>query len=349
MGGTVIVGREPQPAPGSVTPGELGENVELSGWRRLLSTRALAFTAVYVIWGSTYLGIRVGVETIPPLLLAGARFVIAGAVLFGFLLARGARLPNRREWWRASVAGIVMLAGGSGLVTLAETRVPSNLAALLLAGVPAYVLLLDWWRPSGVRPSRQALLGILLGTIGLLLLVRPGADDLAPSHWYAVALLVLAGWCWASGSLYSRYRPQHPSSMLAGAQQMIAGGLVLSCIALGHGDLGQLMNARVSGASVAAFVYLTVFGSLVAFSAFNWLVTKTTPAQLSTTAYVNPVVALVLGWLVLGESLHPVSLGGAALIVVAVIIMLGRFGSPKARRRHAAVHRELTNGHGRPS
>lgn len=331
MGSTVIVAREPRPAPGSATPVELDESAKLTGWRRLLSARALAFAAVYVIWGSTYLGIRVAVQTIPPLLLAGARFVTAGAVLFGFLLARGARLPNRREWSRASVAGIVMLAGGNGLVTLAETRVPSNLAALMIAGVPAYVLLLDWWRPGGVRPSRQALVGILLGSIGLVLLVRPGADDLAPSHWYGVAALVLAGWCWAFGSLYSRYRPMYPSSVLAGAQQMLAGGLVLSCIGVGRGELGRLMNAHVSAASFAAFAYLTIFGSLVAFSAFNWLVTKTTPAQLSTTAYVNPVVALVLGWLVLGESLHPVSLGGAALIVVAVFIMLGRFALPKAR------------------
>jgi drug/metabolite transporter (DMT)-like permease len=329
MGNTVIVGREPLPVPGSATSIGGGECAELTGWQRLLSTRALAFAAVYLIWGSTYLGIRVAVETLPPLLLAGARFVIAGGVLFGFLIARGARLPSRLEWWRASVAGIAMLAGGSGLVTLAEMHVPSNLAALMLAGVPAYVLLLDWWRPRGVRPSRRALFGILLGSIGLVLLVRPGTNELAPSHWYGVAALVLAGWCWAFGSLYARYRPQHPSSMLAGAQQMLAGGVVLSCIGVGRGEVGRLMNAHVSGASFAAFAYLTIFGSLVAFSAFNWLVHRTTPAELSTTAYVNPVVALVLGWLVLGESLHPVSLGGAALIVVAVFIMLARFGSPK--------------------
>lgn len=330
MGSSVSVPSKPRPVLAGSTPSERGERAALAGWRRLLSARALAFAAVYVIWGSTYLGIRVAVETLPPLLLAGARFVIAGGVLFGVLVARGAPLPSRLEWWRASVAGITMLAGGSGLVTLAEMHVPSNLAALMLAGVPAYVLLLDWWRPGGVRPSQQALWGILIGSIGLVLLVRPGANEFAPNHWYGVAALVLAGWCWAFGSLYSRYRPQYPNAMLAGAQQMIAGGVVLSCIGVARGEVGRLSIAHVSLASVVAFAYLTVFGSLVAFSAFNWLVQRTTPAQLSTTAYVNPVVALVLGWLVLGESLHPVSISGAALIVAAVILMLARFGAPSA-------------------
>jgi drug/metabolite transporter (DMT)-like permease len=319
MDHTINLGREPRALPGR------------AGWRRIFSARALAFAAVYVIWGSTYLGIRVGVESIPPFLLAGGRSFIAGSVLFGWMLTRGARLPNRREWWRASVAGVAMLAGGNGLVTLAEKDVPSNLAALMIASTPAYVVLLDWWRPGGVSPSRQALVGILLGSVGLLLLVRPGASNLAPSHWYGVAALLLAGWCWAFGSLYSRYRPQHPSAMLAGAQQMLVGGGLMLLVSLVRGELGQLAAARVSGASLAAFAYLTLFGSLLAFSAFNWLIPRTSPAQLSTTAYVNPVVALVLGWLVLGETLHPVSFAGAALIVGAVIVMLARFGATRQR------------------
>jgi drug/metabolite transporter (DMT)-like permease len=301
----------------------------MPGWRRMVSLRILAFAAIYVIWGSTYLGIRVGVESIPPLLMAGGRSFIAGSVLFAWFIARGERWPNVLEWRRASVAGLLMLAGGNGLVTLAEQYVPSNLAALMIAVTPAWVVLLDWWRAGGVRPSRRALFGIVLGSLGLVSLVRPGARDLAPGHWYGVAALALAGWCWAAGSLYSRYRPQHPSSAIAGAQQMIAGGTAMLFVGSSRGELAQFALARVSTASLAAFAYLTVFGSLVAFSAFSWLIPRTDPAQLSTTAYVNPVVALVLGWLVLGESLHPVSLAGAALIVVAVIIMLARFGRPE--------------------
>jgi drug/metabolite transporter (DMT)-like permease len=298
-----------------------GRRDGLHGVRRP-SLRALAFAAVYVIWGSTYLGIRVGVATIPPLLLAGARSFLAGAVLFAWWLSRGERWPTRVEWQRAAVTGVAMLAGGNGLVTLAETHVPSNVAALMIAGVPAYVAVLDWLRPGGARPGRRVLAGVALGSVGMLLLVRPGRDDLGQGHWYGVAALVLAGWCWAFGSLYARYGKQHPSSALAGAQQMLAGGGALLSLGVGRGELAQLDLARVSTESAWALVYLTVFGSMIAFSAFNWLASRVSPAELATTAYVNPVVALVLGWLVLGEALQPVSLAGAALIVAAVIVML---------------------------
>jgi drug/metabolite transporter (DMT)-like permease len=286
------------------------------------SARGLAFAAVYVIWGSTYLGIRVGVSTIPPLLLAGARFFIAGAVLLTWSRLGGARPATRVEWRRAAVSGVAMLAGGSGLVTLAETHVPSNVAALMIAGVPAYVALLEWWRPGGARPSRRVLAGVLLGSLGMLLLVRPGRAALGSSHWYGVGALALAGWCWAFGSTYTRHSPQHPSAAVAGAQQMLVGGGVLLLLAIIRGEPAELQVDRVSAGSLLAFTYLTVFGSMIAFSAFNWLASRVSPAELATTAYVNPVVALVLGWVVLGEALHPISLAGAALIVAAVIVML---------------------------
>lgn len=324
MADTVSVDRDRQPAPAAPEPHAIAPRA----WQRLLSAEGWAFAAVYLIWGSTYLAIRIGVQSIPPLLLAGARSFIAGGILLGVLLAKGARRPTLGEWGRGAIAGVAMLAGGNGLVTLAETHVPSNLAALMIAGVPAYVQLLDWWRPGGVRPSRRALFGIALGSLGMLLLVRPGASDLSPQHWYGVLALFCAGWSWAFGSLYGRYRPLYPSSVMSGAQQMIAGGSALLLAATLRGELEMFSPDRVSFASWAAFGYLTLFGSLVAFSAFNWLVTRTAPAQLSTTAYVNPVVALVLGWTVLGETLHPISFAGAALIVAAVIVMLARFDPP---------------------
>jgi drug/metabolite transporter (DMT)-like permease len=328
MGDRVFVEIETHPAQGP-SAASAGPGRPEPLWRRLLSARALAFGAVYLIWGSTYLAIHVGVETLPPLLMAGGRSFVAGLSLFVWLLARGARWPTRLMWWRSSVAGVLMLTGGNGLVTLAEMHVASNLAALMLAAVPAYVLLLDWWRPRGTRPERRALFGISLGSLGMLLLVRPGAEGLGASHWYGVAALLLAGGCWAAGSLYSRYREQYPSSGVAGAQQMLAGGAAMLVIGALRGEAAHFTLAQVSAASWLAFAYLTVFGSLVAFSAFAWLVTRTTPAQLSTTSYVNPMVALVLGWLVLGETLHPVSLAGAALIVAAVFIMLARFDTPE--------------------
>jgi drug/metabolite transporter (DMT)-like permease len=313
------VERETHPARAAALP---VRSVAPRGWARLGSAEGWAFAAVYLIWGSTYLAIRIGVESIPPFLLAGARSFIAGGILLGVLLARGARPPTAAEWGRGAIAGVPMLAGGSGLVTLAETHVPSNLAALMIAGLPAYVQLLDWWRPGGVRPSRRALFGIALGSLGMLLLVRPGSSGLGPQHWYGVLALSFAGWFWAFGSLYGRYRPLYPSSVMSGAQQMVAGGGALLLAGTLRGELAMFSAEHVTPASWAALGYLTLFGSLVAFSAFNWLVTRTTPAQLSTTAYVNPVVALVLGWVVLGETLHPVSFAGAALILAAVVIML---------------------------
>jgi drug/metabolite transporter (DMT)-like permease len=314
---------------------------------RLTSVRTWAFAAVYVIWGSTYLGIHIAVETIPPFLLAGCRSLLAGTLLLAYQLARGARVPNRGEWARSAVAGLSLLAAGNGLVTLAEIDMPSNLAALMIAGVPAYVALLDWWRPGGVRPSRRVLFGVVLGSLGMVLLVRPDPDTLSPRHWYGVTLMLLAGWAWAFGSLYSRYTPKHPSPAVAGAQQMTSGGAAMLLIGAGRGEIGQLSLSAVSLESALAFVYLTVFGSMLAFSAFNWLVTQTTPAQLATTAYVNPLVALVLGWVVLGETLHPVSLAGAALILAAVFVMLARSRAEAAPVVRAAPPQMQLSSRGR--
>ena len=294
----------------------------------------LAFAVVYVIWGSTYLGIRIGVRSIPPFLLAGGRALIAGIVLFVWLRTRGAAAPTVRQWARATLAGTLMLAAGNGLVTWAETRVASNVAALLIAAVPLYVALLDWLRPAGARPSRRALLGIAIGAMGMVLLASPDPRAI-PGSGTATAAMLLAGLAWAGGSLYARYNPMHPSPLVASAQQMIAGGLVLLVVAAIKGEPAAFSFAAVTRESAIAFVYLTVFGSLVAFSAFNWLITASTPTRLSTTAYVNPVVAVILGWIALGETLRPRPLLGATLILcaVAVMVMRGRRpGDPNHRR-----------------
>lgn len=317
-----------------VDTGPLGAAAERVVW-----ARRLAFAAVYLIWGSTYLGIRIAVESIPPFLLAGSRSLLAGGLLFLWLRLRGARQPTLTEWTRASLAGVAMLAGGNGLVTWAETGVPSNLAALMLAGVPTYIVLMDWWRPGGVRPTRQAFVGVLLGVLGMALLVKPDPDALVQTHWLGVVALVLAGLCWAFGSLYSRYQTLYPNAAVSGAQQMIAGGAAMLLVAIGRGELTELSVADVSGRSFACFCYLTVFGSMLAFSAFNWLVGQTTPARLSTTAYVNPVVAVILGWIVLGESLNPISLVGAVLIICAVVVMVARFHTPQAKPPRPAAPR----------
>jgi drug/metabolite transporter (DMT)-like permease len=255
--------------------------------------QALAFATVYLIWGSTYLGIRVAVRTMPPFLMAGTRYLLAGAILFAALRALGVAAPTLGQWVRSGAAGVVMLAVGNGLVTWAEQKVPSNFAALLISAVPLYVALLEWARPRGVRPPAHQIAGILVGAAGMTLLVWPDPGALAAPSTVGIVAVLISGFAWAAGTLYARYSPHHPNAVMA----------------------------AITWPSFVAFLYLAIFGSLVAFSAFGWLVTVSTPARLSTTAFVNPVVAVILGWALLGETLASRALAGASLIVCAVVVM----------------------------
>jgi drug/metabolite transporter (DMT)-like permease len=281
----------------------------------------MAFAAVYLIWGSTYLAIRVGVRSLPPFLMSGSRFVGAGAVLYLLLRARGTPAPTRGQWLRAAVAGGLMLTVGNGLVTWAEKQVPSNIAALIVAAVPLYIALLDWARPGGAPPTRRVLIGIGVGAAGMALLVSGGRQSSHEVTAIGIGAILLSGLSWSAGSLYSRYGRMHPHPVMAAAQQMLAGGAAMLLVAAVRGEPAIIARTHVMADSVIAYVYLTIFGSCVAFSAFGWLVKATTPARLSTIAYVNPVVAVVLGWAVLGEGLAPRALAGAAVIVCAVVVM----------------------------
>lgn len=302
--------------------------------RKLLWMQVLAFAAVYLIWGSTYLAIRVAVRTLPPFLLAGCRFVMAGSILYAVLRARGVPAPTRREWAKGALAGLLMLTVGNGLVTWAETHVASNLAALLVAAVPLYVAVLDWLRPGGVAPERRTWIGIALGAFGMVLLVAhgevPGEGATSPG---AVVALLVASLGWAAGMLYARHGGLHRSPLMAAAQQMIAGGLAQLGLAFARGETRPV---SFSAAGLAAFGYLTIVGSLITFSAYGWLLKASTPARLSTTAFVNPVVAVILGWAILDETLSPRAVTGAALIICAVVVMtvkLARPGWTRARAR----------------
>jgi drug/metabolite transporter (DMT)-like permease len=290
--------------------------------RRLLMV--LAFAAVYLIWGSTYLAIRIGVRSLPPFLMSGVRFVSAGGLLYALLRARGTPAPTRAEWARAAIAGLLMLTAGNGLVTWAEKAVPSNLTALIVAAVPLYIAVLDWARPGGTRPSARVLAGIALGATGMALLVSGGRQTAHETSALAIGGILLSGLCWSAGSLYARYGAMHAHPVMAAAQQMLTGGTAMLVISALRGDPAAVARDGVKLESLLALAYLTVFGSFVAFSAFGWLVKATTPARLSTTAYVNPVVAVVLGWALLGERLGPRALAGAATIVCAVLVMTVR-------------------------
>jgi drug/metabolite transporter (DMT)-like permease len=281
-----------------------------------------AFAAVYVLWGSTYLAIRFGVETIPPFVLAGFRHLTAGLILYAVMRRRGAPRPSPKHWRSAAVVGGLMLLGGNGLVTWAEQRVPSGLAALIVASVPIWMTVLDGLQRRE-RPHGVVVLGLALGLGGIAFLVAPGrfAGGARVDPLGAAALLT-AALLWAIGSLYSRRAALPSSTFLATAMEMIAGGVLLMATATATGEWGALSPAAVSARSLLSLGYLIVAGSLLGFTAYVFLLGATTPARVSTYAYVNPVVAVFLGWLFAGEPVTARTLLATAVIVVSVALII---------------------------
>jgi drug/metabolite transporter (DMT)-like permease len=301
---------------------------------RAMRARLLAaFAAVYVIWGSTYLAIRFAVETLPPLLMAGARFALAGAVLllWSRLRERDGG-PSARDWLTGLVSGALLLLGGNGAVVWAEQRVPSGIAALLVAIVPLWMVLLDWIRAGGRRPATPVFIGLALGLLGLGLLVGPGAlhgggvIDLT-----GAGVLVLGSLSWAIGSLYTQRAPRPSSPNRGSGAQMFAGGLCLLAVALATGEGAQLDLAHASTRSLLGFAYLVTFGSLIGFTAYMYMLAHTTAAKAGTYAYVNPVVAVLLGWAFANEPVTSRTLVAAAVILVGVAIITAARDKPVKR------------------
>src|SRR5215213_2901434 len=232
-----------------------------------------AFAAVYLIWGSTYLAIRFAVETLPPLLMASARFMIAGAlVLLWARLRNGSAWPNRVEWRVGLIGGGLLLLGGNGGVSWAEQRVPSGIAALLVAVVPLWMVLLEWLRPGGTRPRVAVFAGVGLGLVGLALLVGPDAiRSGSGSDMVGAIVLVLASLSWAAGSLYTKFAPKASSATVATGTQMLAGGITLLVAAIVAGEPARLDLAHASTSSLISFAYLLTFGSLIGFTAYVYL------------------------------------------------------------------------------
>jgi len=294
-----------------VTPSRLG-----------LSPRVLgALAVVYVVWGSTYLAIKVGIETIPPFLMASSRFTIASVLLVGWCVARGrwaAARPTAANWRAAAVVGGSLLVGGNGAVTWAEQRLDSGLAALLVATVPLWMAAFD--RLSGAdRLARGAVAGLVLGFAGVALLLTPSGNRIA----LVPALAVLGGaMSWAAGSIYSRRAALPDDPLVATAMEMTAGAVLFAVLGAVRGEPGQLDLARISVASAAAVGYLATAGSLAAFTCYVWLLRNARTSVVGTYAYVNPVVAVALGWAVLGERVSARTLVAGAIVVAAVAIMV---------------------------
>ena len=284
-----------------------------------------AFAAVYLIWGSTYLAIRFAIETLPPFLMAGTRFILAGTVLYAWARMRGAKKPLRIHWRSAAVIGALLLLGGNGGVVWAEQFVPSGLTALLVAVVPIWMVLLEWVRPEGTAPTPAVCFALALGFGGVALLVGPGeiAGD-GHADLLGAGVLMLTSFCWAVGSIYARKAPLPQSPFLATAMEMLAGGALLLVVGLATGQ-GQGLDFRsFSLLSGLSLLYLVIFGSLLGFTAYIWLLGVTTPARVSTYAYVNPVIAVFLGWLLGGELLSLRALLGSAVIVGSVALITAR-------------------------
>jgi drug/metabolite transporter (DMT)-like permease len=297
----------------------------------------LALGTVYLVWGSTYLGIRVVVETMPPMLGAAARFVTAGALLLAVLAARrgpAAVRPTREQLRSALVVGSLLM-GANAVISVAETAVPSGLAALLVASVPLWVILLR--RASGDRPAPATIAAVLVGFAGVALLLRPGEQS--GDATVLGLLTVLAGAAmWASGAFTSTRIRLPGDPLVSTGWQMLLGGLACAVGGLARGELATVDPAAFSTRSIVALAYLVVFGSWVAFTAFAWLLQNAPISRVATYAFVNPVVAIVLGALVLDEVVTPVTLVGAAIIVVTVALVVRIENSrppvaPRARRR----------------
>jgi drug/metabolite transporter (DMT)-like permease len=277
-----------------------------------------ALWIVYIVWGSTYLAIRVMVETVPPLLGAGLRFTVAGAVMLAFLAWRRSVRPTRAQLLSALLVGL-LLPGANAVVTVAEQEVPSSVAALLIASVPLWVLVMR--RAAGEPVSRAGIAAVLVGFAGVALLLRPGEQS-GDATVLGLAAVVLAAVMWASGSFASPRIRLPGDPLVSTGWQMLLGGAVIVAVGLTLGEGGEVHFDEFSTRSLAAFSYLIVFGSWLAFTAYAWLLQNAPISKVSTYAYVNPVVAIILGWLILDEVVTPVTLVGAAVIVVAVALVV---------------------------
>lgn len=280
----------------------------------------LAFAAVYLIWGSSYIGIHFAVASIPPFVMSGLRFTVAGLLLVGWSVGRGAPLPNRRQWMAAAVCGFFLfLLNNGGLVWAQSHGLPSSVAALLIATTPFWVVLITWLR-SKQRPPAGVLAGVVIGFGGLGLLINPfdGGAQIDP---LLAIIVVLAALAWVIGGLYGRGQALPASPILSTGMQLLTGGVMLMTLAIVTGELGATDWAAITPTSWVALVYLGTASSIIAFSAFIWLMRVVNPATVATYAYVNPVIALVLGAVLANEVLETRSLLAAVIIIGSVIVI----------------------------
>ena len=278
----------------------------------------LALLSLYIVWGSTYLAIHFAVETIPPFLSAGIRFLVSGMILLVWRYSVGDALPTKRQWRSTTIIGILLLLGGNGLLSFAEQQVPSSIAALIIGSVPMWLVMIEALRPGGVKPNWQVILGLLIGFGGIFLLVGPTelTGNTQSLNSLGIGVLLLASFLWSVGSIYSRSADLPSSSLMATGAEMLAGGMVIVAFSGLIGEWNGFDITRVSTRSWLGLLYLITFGSLIGFVSYIWLLKNAPVSLVATYAYVNPLVAVFLGAWLADEIIN-------ARILVAGLIIIG--------------------------
>jgi drug/metabolite transporter (DMT)-like permease len=293
--------------------------------RQLTTWVTLAFLFVYAAWSMTYMALHFALESLPPFLIGAGRFFLAGWILLALVAIfqrRDFHWGSAGEWRDAAVVGTILFLGGNGSVAWAQQYVNTSTAALLFGTIPLFIILFEWLRPGGVRPTLRTGLGLLMGFAGLCILIKP-APELPHTGMETVGkgVLLLGAVSWAAGAIYSRFHHAKGSPLLPMARQMICGGSVLLVISFLRGDLAHFSPWHMTLHAVLGFAYLLFFGSLLGFTAYAWLLRVSTPERVSTVSYVNTVLAVLLGWAV-GEPMSLRILVGAVVVIASVVIVL---------------------------
>jgi drug/metabolite transporter (DMT)-like permease len=301
----------------------------------------IALIILYIVWGSTYLGIKIAVETIPPFFHAGIRFLISGIILVIWQRAIGNEMPTRNQWKNTFIIGTFLLLGGNGLVSWAEQTIPSGVAALIVGTVPLFLVIMEAFRPNGVKPTWQTMLGLLIGFVGVFILVGPAEitgsqENLNP---LGVIAVLFASILWAVGSIYSKGADLPKSSFMTTGAEMLMGSIGLFVVSLLTGELSDFRFTQISTNSWLGLIYLITMGSIVGFGSYIWLLQNAPISLVATYAYVNPIVAVMLGYFFANEILEP-----RIWLATAIIIGAVAFINSRSKQQVKQEAKEAVNG-----
>lgn len=293
----------------------------------------LALLALYIVWGSTYLGIKIAIETMPPFLHAAIRFLISGIILVVWQRSAGHSLPTRKQWLSTAIIGTLLLLGGNGLVAWAEQVIPSGVAALIIGSVPMFLVVAEAIRPNGVKPNWQAIVGLLIGFVGIFILVGPAEISGSSTKLNPFGVIALLSAClfWATGSIYSKTADLPKSSLMNTGAQMLMGSISLLIVSLLTGELNGWDITAVSSRSIYGLLYLIFAGSLIGFASYGWLLQNAPISLVATYAYVNPIVAVLLGNWIGDEPLEP-RIWLAAAIIIGSVMFINSKSKPQVKK-----------------